>query len=127
MARPKKEAPDTRPHVLSFRASDEERATIFARAAQVGVPYSDYARCMSLSGRINTVQAPARLSIEAITELNRIGVNLNQLTRIANATGEMPARLPSTLDRINALLDEAMDLANIEDEDGDDPAVLTGE
>ena len=28
---------------------------------------------------------------EAMSELHRVGVNLNQLTRLANTTGDMPA------------------------------------
>ena len=127
MARPQKQARQKRDQFLRVRLTPDEQSAVVARAAQAGIAMSDYARDLLLRGRIEIVSAPPALSIEAITELNRIGVNLNQLTRIANATGEMPARLPSTLDRINALLDEAMDLANIEDDDGDDPAVLTGE
>jgi hypothetical protein len=45
-----------------------------------------------------------------VRELNAIGVNLNQLTRVANATGYLPPSLEYLLADINGLLDKLMDL-----------------
>ena len=43
-------------------------------------------------------------------EINAIGVNLNQLTRVANASGLIPPGLDTVLDEINTLLNRMIDL-----------------
>lgn len=127
MARPQKQARQKRDQFLRVRLTPDEHSAVVARAAQAGMPLSDYVRHMLIHGRVRIVQSSPVLSMEAILALNRLGVNLNQLARIGNATGELPSRLPSLLERINALLDEAMALKRSGETDGGDQAALAGE
>ncbi|MCP4282867.1 MAG: MobC family plasmid mobilization relaxosome protein [Gammaproteobacteria bacterium] len=121
MARPRKQTTEKRPRVVAYRVTDEEQARLEAKANQLGQSIGEYSRRAALRKRVVVQQAAPALSIGAIMELNRIGVNLNQLTRVANTNGNMPTGLVSLLERINVLLDEAMELEDI-DEKCADPA-----
>jgi hypothetical protein len=132
MARPRKDTDAQRGRRFTLRLTADEYAALLARAAQANMVPSEYARQAVLFGRVKIIQTPPALPFAAIEELRRIGVNLNQLARIGNATGNMPGRLPFVLDQVNALLDEAMDrdmdrLEELDAKDATDPAVLTGE
>jgi len=91
MPRPRKSANDQRPHRFTVRLSAAGQEAFQARVEEAAVSPSDYARRMLTRGRVELVQAHPALPLRAIMELNRIGVNLNQLTRTANATGRLPA------------------------------------
>ena len=113
MARPQKPEREKRDTWFKVRVTPAERAAIQARAQAAHLTPSDYARRMLINGRVEVREA-ATLPFPAITELNRIGVNLNQMTRVANASGNIPAGLATLLERLNTLLDEAMGLEDIE-------------
>ncbi len=68
--------------VKPVRFAPEEWDKIQARAAEVRLPPSTYIRQTALGYRLS-----GRINARAIYELGRIGNNLNQLTRVANATG----------------------------------------
>jgi len=83
MPRPRKSDTDQRAHRFTVRLSAAEQEAFQARVDEVALSPSDYARRMLTRGRVEVVQARPALSVRAIMELNRIGVNLNQLTRAA--------------------------------------------
>ena len=56
MARPKKERADARGLVFGVRLTPDERATIEARAAALGVTVTEYARAAVLGGRIEVAK-----------------------------------------------------------------------
>lgn len=70
--------------VKPVRFAPEEWDKIQARAAEVRLPPSTYVRETALGYRLS-----GRINSRAIVELGRIGNNLNQLTRVANATGRI--------------------------------------
>ena len=70
--------------VKPVRFAPEEWDKIRARAAEVRLPPSTYVRQTVLGYRLS-----GRINARAITDLGRIGNNLNQLTRVANATGRI--------------------------------------
>ncbi len=70
--------------VKPVRFAPEEWDKIRVRAAEVRLPPSTYVRQTSLGYRLS-----GRINSRAIYELGRIGNNLNQLTRVANATGRI--------------------------------------
>ena len=80
--------------VKPVRFAPEEWGKIRARAAEVRLPPSTYVRETALGYRLS-----GRINSRAIYELGRIGNNLNQLTRVANATGriDQAKRLESAL------------------------------
>ena len=70
--------------VKPVRFAPEEWDKIRARAAEVRLAPSTYVRQTALGYRLS-----GRINSRVIYELGRIGNNLNQLTRIANATGRI--------------------------------------
>lgn len=80
MARPKKTPDERRDLRVAFRLTASDALAIEARAKAAGVSVSQYARDMSLNGRVAIVERPG-LDFDTLDQLRRIGVNLNQLTR----------------------------------------------
>lgn len=79
MARPKKHEHEKRDQRFNLRLTVEEIEHLRAQAAIAGLPPHEYAR-LRVTGH---VVKPAKSQIEAsvVSELNRIGVNVNQLAR----------------------------------------------
>jgi hypothetical protein len=72
-----------------------ERAEVVRRAAVSGLRLSDYVRASLLAQRPSAVTPPwlpGEVGRLIAVELVRVGNNLNQLAKHANATGDMPAR-----------------------------------
>lgn len=115
MARPRKIPDERRNQTLAARLTAAERVQIEQAAADAGMTASDYMRMQALRGRISV---PARRSLDhaAFEQLRRLGVNLNQLTRIANQTQELPAGLS----RCCAALEELL-LRELQGQDADAP------
>lgn len=104
MARPTKTDTDSRGEIVTFRLRPDELAAVDDRARRAGLRRSDYLRRMALRGRI-TVRPTARPDFELVAAINRIGVNLNQMTRTANQTGSVPPevrRLCQTIEKLVA-------------------------
>lgn len=119
MARPKKERADARGLVFGVRLTPDERATLEARAAALGITVTEYARAALLGGRVEVANPPASggdpsgapeappAGVAHIVALNRVGVNLNQIARALNSgLGIVPAELSDSLTRVNTLLDD---------------------
>jgi len=70
--------------VKPVRFAPDEWDKIQARATEVRLPPSTYVRQTALGYRLS-----GRINSRAVAELGRIGNNLNQLTRIANAIGSI--------------------------------------
>lgn len=109
MARPRKESPEIRRERLNLRFTAAERAQLAAAAGASGVSLSDYARRSvlaqaGLAGGPKTI-AIRRIDPAAIAAFTRVGANLNQLARRANA-GDLlqPGELPDALVAIDRQL-----------------------
>ena len=101
MARPRKAQAERLTESIHFRVlpSDFLRA---ARAAEnAGISLTDYARQQLLSGRV-IVHQTRQLDHAAFIQLRRIGVNLNQLTRLAHTKDIMP---PADLSEVCTLIE----------------------
>lgn len=116
MARPRKPIAESRIHRLNLRFTAVEATCLRDLAAAARLSVAAYARRTAL-GEWRAIEPPRRqsgpmLEPAAVAALNRIGVNLNQLARRANAgdllqPGELPdvlATLHDQLARIEALL-----------------------
>lgn len=110
MARPKKnvaEKQDSR--FPTVRCTKGELASLKTRAAQAGMTMSEYVRTMALNGKVTVKQN--KYDFELVDQLRRVGVNINQQTKIANATGELPPGLRSLWRRLEGILDEIINAA----------------
>jgi len=101
MPRPKKNDDDRRTETLAFRLTPAERLRIEQAAIAAGLSASEYARELTLKGRV-VMQQRLALDPAAFDQLRRIGVNLNQLARLANQT----QRLPPELSRVCAAVEQ---------------------
>ena len=80
MARPKKQALEKRTEQLNLRLTLGEVEAIRTEAAKAGLGVAEFVRRRALGYQVPV--ASARASDPAlITEINRIGVNVNQLTK----------------------------------------------
>jgi len=102
MARPKKAAAEKRSERFNLRFTLAEIEHVRVQAQRCGLEPHAYARRRVLGHRV----APARGQVDAavLSELNRIGVNLNQVTRALNAGAEVPTIARDTLAQLQAVL-----------------------
>ena len=92
--------PQLRTEAVLVRLSPEERRRIREHARACGKGTSTYMREASLG--LKPRVRPRRLEQQAVYQLGRLGNNLNQLARAANATGqfEESRRLQEILDEL---------------------------
>lgn len=91
-----------RTELLRVRLSEDERRTIRTRAEECGKPTSTFVRELAL-GSVPRAR-PGHIEERLVYHLGRIGNNLNQLARRANATGRLPERR-----YLDAVLEELLD------------------
>lgn len=86
MYEPQNDADGKRPLTMRFRVTADERKDLLARAASVGMTYSDYVRSRLLGSKQQTKKAtPLREAvIKLMAELGKSGSNLNQISRSLN-------------------------------------------
>jgi Bacterial mobilisation protein (MobC) len=104
MARPKKNPDALRSETVSFRCTPVQSLRIAQAAARAGLTPTEYARRQTLDGHV-VVPEYRPLDPALLDEIHSIGVNLNQLARIANQKGRIPpelAKLCADIDRILA-------------------------
>ena len=83
MARPIKEPHEKRDCALpGVRVTRAELTALQGQADAARLPVSEFVRQRLLSGRV--VPPPSAIEASLISELNRIGVNLNQIARQVN-------------------------------------------
>ena len=116
MARPKKPTTDRREQCIKARVSPAEHADILTRAARARLSPSEFLRQSALADAVASSpssdvgsEAAGQADFETVDQLRRIGVNLTQLTRVANQTGYMPDGLDEALAKVDQLLDRMID------------------
>jgi hypothetical protein len=109
MARPQKQSDERRRYRLpSSRATADELAEVRERIRQAGITSSDYIRQAALTAQVKSAQT-GKADPLILAELNRIGVNLNQMTKTANATGRVPPELSRLCDKILEIVMRAVE------------------
>jgi len=103
MPRPRKTPDDRRSEALGLRLTPAERIQVEQEAAAAGLTASEYARARVLNGRV-VIRQNRTLDPAAFDELRRIGVNLNQLTRLAHQRAQFPAGLQDVFAQLDAIL-----------------------
>ena len=84
MARPRKSPVQKRSTQRNLRFTLEEDQLLRVEAAKAGLSVSEYIRALALKHRVS-VSARRQSDPALVSELNRIGVNVNQLARAVHA------------------------------------------
>lgn len=107
MARPTKAPHEKRTAAFPpVRVTQAEFHTLQEQAVAVRLPVSEFIRQRVLSGRITPPRSPSQASL--IVELNRIGVNLNQIARQVNrGRPHDPHHLDHVLHELTTALEKA--------------------
>lgn len=105
IGRPKSAQGEGRDTVVSVRLTSFERAGVEAKAALSGLSLSGFCRRAILGHRVTASTEPQQLNAEALVELNRIGVNLNQIARAANRGEPLPRLFGQTLSVVEAVIE----------------------
>lgn len=100
MGRPKKNREDKLSKVVVIRLTEGELKQLEEFSVMCSQPVSVLVRTRLFSGRYPKAIAP-KVNIQLYAEINRIGVNLNQLTRQVNA-GKLPIGLLNLLKALSA-------------------------
>lgn len=86
------------------RVTAAELAHVEEQAAAAGLPVSDYVRRRALGGRV--VARQTATEARALDELNRIGVNLNQIAHAAHLGKPLEGKLADALHQLQAQLEK---------------------
>jgi hypothetical protein len=109
MARPKKTYDDRASSAFRVRLTAAERARLDAKAVEAGCTLSRLIRAAVLGYRLPSPP----ISREAMNELHRVGGNLNQIARHANATGELRDDLDAALAEVMRAVMRLLDVSGI--------------
>ena len=101
--RPKKAPHERRSERLSgIRLTTAERVAAEAKAARMGVSLAEFSR-RAINGQ--RMPQPRNRDLDrAIVELNRVGVNLNQIAHAVNSGRGLPHDFPDVLAELRAVL-----------------------
>ncbi len=114
MARPRKDDGERRTERIAARLTPAERLHIETASREAGLQPSEYVRLQALKGRV-VMRSTRSLDHATFDELRRIGVNLNQLTRLAHKNKSLPPQLPATLQALERVLARALDHTSPDD------------
>jgi uncharacterized protein (DUF1778 family) len=107
--------PGGRRHELKVRLTDEQRARVSRRASAAGVSISRLLVEAALSGSARTATERRAIVIELLSVrrlVAALGNNVNQLAKVANATGQIPEELPAVLEAVERALDRIETIAS---------------
>lgn len=94
---------------VNFWLTNDEYLNLQQQAEASGIHLNDWLRKYIFSRQFPAVKMSS-INRETILELNKIGVNLNQLTRVANASKEFPTDLVSQILAVEKKVQELKNL-----------------
>ena len=98
--RPRLPEGERRTHRIGVSINASERCVIEEKAEAAGLSLALYLREAGLGARLSS-----RINDKAYHQLSRIGVNVNQMARVANATGRLPE-----VERLEAILAQVLEI-----------------
>lgn len=108
MARPKKSPLEKRTERLECRLTVAEKNAVEGKAAERGLTVTSYVYQRLTQGRVKLPRANPEIG-QLVIELNRVGVNLNQIARAANSGKPLPPDFPRVLASLEAVLHRAVE------------------
>ena len=103
MARPRQGEEERRTRTVGVRVTAAEAAELRERAQAARLSVGAYLRRRGLGQRVR-MAAERRLGAAELRELNRIGVNLNQMARAMNSGVAAPAGTRKEVERASELV-----------------------
>jgi len=97
------------------KVTEDQEARLAARAAERNITVSRLLVESALSGGADVAAARAHLAGEmfrTVRVLGRIGLNVNQLAKVANATGAVPPEAPAALAALTRAADRLTELVS---------------
>lgn len=107
MARPRKEPHERRTERHNVRFTAAELAYIQDQAEAVGLDVTEYLRRRALRYEVPSVSRRA-VDPALVSELNRIGVNVNQLARAVHAGRDFAAHWRTIGEELTAVLERVV-------------------
>ena len=105
MGRPKKSNSEAFTDGMFLRMHPDDKQVIKSRAKEAGLTASEYVRLSALSCEI-IQKTRTDIDFRLVYELNKIGVNLNQIAKAMNSHGGVPDELIHLQKRIDDYLDK---------------------
>ena len=103
MARPRLDEEERRTRTVGVRVTAAEAAELRERAQAARLSMGAYLRRRALGQRVRFT-AERRLGAAELRELNRIGVNLNQMARAMNSGAAASAETRAAVERVSELV-----------------------
>jgi len=107
MARPKKQPGEKRDQRFNLRFTTAEIAYLKTEAERTGLNLHEYARRRALGAKVTTRRVN-RADPALISELNRIGVNLNQLMPMGHLRKDISDECEEALSELRRILELVM-------------------
>ena len=106
MARPKKDPQEKRSEVARFRLTLAEKAHLRTQVHASGLSEAEFLRrrALGLPVRVTATRSDPAL----VSELNRIGVNVNQLARATHRGGEFTAYWRDVGRQLHSIMDKVL-------------------
>lgn len=109
MARPKKEIDEKQNRRFpTVRCTEKELSSLRSLSAKAQLTLSDFIRQKALKGRVIVKKSMNPMNFALINELNKIGINLNQIAKKANSTGDIANSIVSVNKKIEIVLDKLL-------------------
>ena len=108
MARPRLNPDQRRTRQINVRVTEAEAAALAEQAGRARLTVAAYLRRRGLRRRVRAV-TERRLAAADRRELNRIGVNLNQMTRLMHTGRAVHPGLREAVERAAALVETVLD------------------
>ena len=103
MARPRLGESERRRRTIGVRVTEAEEAELRERAQAARLSMGAYLRRRALGQRVRSA-VERRLGAAEMRELNRIGVNLNQMARAMNSGAAAPAGTREAVEQVSELV-----------------------
>ena len=104
MSRPRKPGSDRRDRRLRLRLTGEEDLSVKMKAAAAGLTVAEFGRRCVLKRKITP--PASRVDAQVLVELNRIGVNVNQLAHAFNADREFRGAWEAVYEELVRVIDK---------------------
>ncbi len=109
MARPNDPAHHRKARVISFRVTSSEAARLEFNATAQAFTVNQYARSLALETVRNPrLEIHTRLDPAFIAQIQKIGINLNQLCKNAHIFGRVSPQVETLCAKISKLINQAI-------------------